>query len=188
MNQAGLLRHLVEALEELGIDYMISGSQASVYYGEPRFTQDIDVVVDLEPHRLSALVQRFPAPEFYLSEEAAHDAIRTRGQFNIIHPASGLKIDMVVKKDTAYDRTEFERRHRQPILPGKDAYFARPEDVILYKMLYFREGGSERHLRDIAGMLRISGPEIDTEYVSEWAQRLGLSDIWKAVLHQATDR
>lgn len=184
MNQAGLLRYLVEALEDLGIDYMITGSQASVYYGEPRFTQDIDVVVDLELRHLSALIERFPAPAFYLSEQAAHEAIRGRGQFNIIHPASGLKIDIVVKKDTPYERVEFERRHRQPILPGKDAYFARPEDVILYKMLYFREGGSERHLRDIASMLRISGPEIDTAYVSEWAQRLGLSDIWKAVLHQ----
>jgi len=68
------------------------------------------------------------------------------------------------------------------------AYFVRPEDVTLYKMLYYREGGSERHLRDIAGMLRISGSEIDIEYVTAWAQRLGLSDIWKAILGQATPR
>lgn len=185
MNQADLLRYLVEALEELGVDYMISGSQASLYYGEPRFTQDIDVVADVKPSHLPALVRRFPAPDFYLSEEAARDAIGTRGQFNIIHPASGLKIDVIVKKDTLYDRVEFDRRQRQPIVPGKDAYFARPEDVIVYKMLYYREGGSERHLRDIAGMLRISGSEIDVEYVAEWAQQLGLTEIWKVVLNQA---
>ena len=186
MNQADLLRYLVDVLEQLGIDYMITGSQASIYYGEPRFTQDIDVVVDLKPQHLAALVGRFPSTEFYLSEEAAREAISTRGQFNIIHPASGMKIDVVVKKDTPYDRVEFERRQRQPILPGKDAYFARAEDVILYKMIYFREGGSERHLRDIAGILRISRSEIDIEYVTEWAQRLGLTDIWKAILGQTT--
>lgn len=187
MNQAELLRYLVDTLEELGIDYMISGSQASIYYGEPRFTQDIDVVVDLTLSQIPALVGRFASPEFYLSEEAAREAVRTRGQFNIIHPASGLKIDVVLGKDTPYDRIEFERRQRQPILSGKNAYFARPEDVILYKMLYYREGGSERHLRDIIGMLKISGAEIDAQYVADWAQRLGLSEIWKATLHQATD-
>jgi hypothetical protein len=184
MNQAELLRYLVDALEENRIDYMISGSQASMYYGEPRFTQDIDVVVEIALLQLPSLFGRFPLPEFYVSEEAARDAVATRGQFNIIHAASGLKIDIVVRKDTPYDRVEFERRERHPIVPGRDAYFARPEDVILYKMLYFREGGSERHLRDIAGMLRISGTEIDTAYVAEWSERLGLSDIWKSVLHQ----
>ena len=188
MDQAELLRYLVDVLEELGIDYMITGSQASIYYGEPRFTQDIDVVVDLKPDHLAAFIERFPSSEFYLSEEAAREAIRTRGQFNVIYPASGMKIDVVVKKDTPYDRVEFERRRRQPILPDKDAYFARPEDVILYKMIYFREGGSERHLRDIAGMLQISGTEIDTQYVVDWAQRLGLSDIWKAILGQTQDK
>ncbi len=114
------------------------------------------------------------------------EAIRARGQFNIIHPASGLKIDVVLVKHTPYDRLGFERRQRQPLLPGKKAYFARPEDIIIYKMLYFREGRSERHLRDIASMLRISGAEIDTRYVDAWAQRLGLSDIWKAVRRRAT--
>lgn len=186
MNQAELLRYLVEAFETLGIDYMISGSQASIYYGEPRFTQDIHVVADVTPAHVLALREQFPFPEFYLSEDAVREAIQTRGQFNIIHPTSGLKIDVMLRKDTPYDRLEFERRQRQPLLPGKEAYFARPEDVIIYKMIYFREGRSERHLRDIASMLRISGAEIDTRYVAEWAGRLGLSEIWEAVCRRAT--
>lgn len=177
MNQAELLRYLAKTFEALRIDYMISGSQASIYYGEPRFTQDIDVVADVTPSHVPALLDRFPSP--------VREAIRARGQFNIIHPASGLKIDVLLKKDTPYDRVEFERRQRQPILPGIDAYFARPEDVILYKMLYFQQGRSERHLRDIASILRISGTEIDMRYVDEWAQRLGLTDIWRAVRHRA---
>lgn len=187
MTQAELLRYLVDALEELGIEYMIVGSQASIYYGEPRFTQDIDVVAAATPADVPRLLERFPLPDFYLSEEAAREAIGRRGQFNIIHPASGLKIDVLIKKDRPYDRLQFERRQRHPLVPGRDAYFARPEDVILYKMLYFQAGGSERHLRDIASMLVVSGAEIDTGYISDWAARLDLADIWEAVLRRARE-
>lgn len=181
MNQAELLRYVVETLDTLGIDYMVSGSHASIDYGEPRMTQDIDVVADVTLAHLPALLERFAEPEFYVSEEAARDATATRGQFTIIHSLTGLKIDIVVRKDTPYHQVEFDRRWRQPLLPGIEAYFARPEDVILNKRLYFQEGGSERHLRDIAGMLRVSGPEIDTRYIGDWAQRLGVGDSWQAV-------
>ena len=187
MNQAELLRYLVETLEELGIDYMIGGSQASIYYGEPRFTQDIDVIADLAPLHVPPLLERFALPDFYVSEHAVWEAITHRDQFNIFHPASGLKIDVILKKDTPYDQLQFERRQRQPLILGRDASFARPEDVILCKMLHFKEGRSERHLRDIAGMLAISGAAIDTRYVEEWAERLGVTDIWEALVRRATE-
>jgi hypothetical protein len=185
MDQAELLRYVVQTLEGLGIDYMVSGSHASIYYGEPRMTQDIDVVADLAPAHVPVLLDRFAAPEFYMSEEAAREATVRRGQFNIIHAASGVKIDIVVRKDTPYHQGEFARRWRQPLLPGIEAYFARPEDVILNKLLYFQQGGSERHLRDIAGMLRVSGAEIDTRYIGDWARDLGVDDIWQAVRRRA---
>lgn len=181
MNQAELLRYVVETLETLGVDYMVSGSQASIYYGEPRMTHDIDIVAEVTPSHLPGLLERFASPEFYLSEEAAREAVLAHGQFNIIHSPTGLKIDVVVRKDTPYHRVEFERRRREPILPGRDAYFARPEDVILNKLLYFQQGGSDRHLRDIAGMLRVSGAEIDTRYIDDWAKRLGVDGAWQAV-------
>jgi hypothetical protein len=187
VTQAELLRYLVEALEEIGIEYMISGSQASVYYGEPRLTIDIDVVANVQPAHVGALLERFPPPDFYLSEHAIRDALHQQGQFNIIHGSSGVKIDVVVPKDTAYDRVEFSRRQRLPVLPGREAYFARPEDVIIYKMIYFREGGADRHLRDIAGMLRVSPAEIDTAYVDHWARDLGLTDIWEGVRRRARE-
>lgn len=181
MNQAELLRYVVETFETLGIDYMVSGSHASIYYGEPRMTQDIDIIADVTLAHLPALLERFPPAEFYLSEGAAREAVLVRGQFNIIHSPTGLKIDVVVRKDTPYHRVEFERRRREPILPGRNAYFARPEDVILNKLLYFQQGASERHLRDIAGMLKVSGAEIDTRYIDDWARRLGVDGLWQAV-------
>ena len=186
MTQAELLRYLVDVLEGLGVPYMIGGSQASMYYGEPRLTRDVDVIVALRLGDLPALVARFPADEFYLDEQSAREAIQARGQFNIIHPASGLKIDVYVNPDTPYDRTRLARRRRLPLVAGLDAYFARPEDVILYKLLYYRQVPSDLHLRDVVGILHVSGRELDQTYVKEWAQRLGLSDLWERVRTQGS--
>lgn len=182
MNQSDLLKRLVAILDGLGIPYMIGGSQASIYYGEPRHTIDIDVVADVRQEHIDGLLESFPFPEFYLDREAIREAITRRGQFNIVHPTSGLKIDVILPKPTPYDLVQFQRRHRLPLVPGQDACFARPEDVILYKMIYYREGGSDKHLRDIASMLRVSGEDIDRSYVARWAGELGLLDIWKAIL------
>ncbi|HEV8440722.1 MAG TPA: hypothetical protein VGT40_21760 [Methylomirabilota bacterium] len=184
MTQAELLRYLAETLEGLGVDYMVGGSHAAMYYGEPRLTRDVDVVVSLHRERLPALLQRFPADEFYVDADAAREAVDTSGQFNIIHPGSGLKVDVYVNPDTPYDRARLARRQRLPLAPGVDAYFARPEDVILYKLLYAREGG-ELHLRDVLGIIRVSGPDLDERYVVEWAERLGVRAVWERVRRQA---
>jgi hypothetical protein len=185
VTQAELLRHLVDALAASGVDYMIGGSQAAMYYGEPRLTRDIDVVAALTADQLPALLARFPADEFYLDEETARDAIRARGQFNIIDPRSGLKIDVYVNPDTPYDRTRLARRQKFPLGPGVDAYFARAEDVILYKLLYHQQSGSGLHLRDVLGIMRVSRGEIDERYIAEWATRLGLGALWAEVQTQA---
>ena len=185
MTQAELLRHIVDTLETLGADYMIGGSQAAIYYGEPRLTRDIDVVVALQPEHLPVLRREFPAGEFYLDEQAAREAVRTSSQFNIIHPGSGLKIDVYVSPDTPYDRTRLARRRRLPLLPNVSAYFASAEDVIFYKLLYDREVESGSHLRDILGILRVSGPELDGSYIRDWADRLGLRSLWEQIRKQA---
>ena len=184
MTQAELLRYLAETLDALGVAYMIGGSHAAMYYGEPRLTRDIDVVAALTSEHLPALLERFPAEEFYLDAEAAREAVLTSGQFNIIHPGSGLKIDVYVSPDTPYDRARLARRQKLPLSPGVDAYFARPEDVILYKLLYARDGG-DLHLRDVLGIIRVSGPELDEAYVVAWADRLGLRALWEQIRRQA---
>ena len=181
VTQAELLKYLVDVLQALGVEYMIGGSQAAMYYGEPRLTRDVDIVVSLRPENLPAFLGRFPADQFYVDAETAREAVQTSGQFNIIHPSSGLKIDVDLNPDTPYDRTRLARRQKLPLLPDVDAYFARPEDVILYKLLYYRQGGSELHVRDILGILGVSGPELDEVYITEWADRLGLRAIWQQI-------
>jgi hypothetical protein len=181
MTQADLLRHLVEALEALDADYMIGGSHAGMYYGEPRLTRAIDVIVDLHLDHLRPLLAYFPGDTFYVEDAAAREAIQTRRQFNIIHPASGLKIDVYINPDTPYDRTRLARRERLPMLPGVDAYFVRAEDVILYKLLYIQQVESAMHARDVLGILRVSGPELDERYIAQWADQLGVRTLWDRI-------
>jgi hypothetical protein len=175
------LSTLASKLASLGIPYFVTGSMASMAYGEPRFTNDIDVVVDLPVSIVSALCAAFPAPAYFLSELAVREAVARRHQFNILHPESGLKIDVVVGKTTAFDRARFERCRRLPVAPGIEVCFASPEDVILKKLEFHKEGGSDEHLRDIASNCKVSGHRLDLEYLRQWASTLGVQDTWEAI-------
>jgi len=177
-----LLQKIVEVFERLQIPYLVTGSVAAMAYGEPRLTNDIDIVAAIEERHIASLITEFPEKEFYISDEMIREAIRHQGQFNIIHPTSGLKIDVIIRQNTPFDASRFKRVRR--IYPAEtyEANFAAPEDVIIKKMEYYKEGGSEKHLRDITGILKISGEEVDRNYISEWSQRLGLTEIWEAVL------
>jgi hypothetical protein len=185
MEQSDLMRKLATELESLGVSYLISGSVASTSYGDPRFTNDIDVVVELQTKHLDGLEAAFPVTEFYWSRDAAYEAIRSRFQFNILHPASGLKIDVIVPAGSELDRSRFQRRRRVPTGFGFDVWMSSPEDVILKKMEYYKEGQSEKHIRDILGVLKVQREKIDREYIAFWVERLQLTDIWQAILARA---
>ena len=182
MEPSELLHFLADVLERLHLPYFITGSTVTIFYGEPRFTNDIDVVVDLPESMAGAFCEQFPEADFYVAEEAVRDAIRRRSQFNIIHPASGLKIDVMIPRMNEFNRSRFSRARKVHAGGDWDASFATPEDAIIKRLEFFREGGSEKHLRDIAGVLRTSGAAIDKEYIGKWASALRVEDIWQAIL------
>lgn len=177
-----LLQKIVEVFERLRIPYLVTGSVAAMAYGEPRLTNDIDIVAAVETKHIEELVRAFPEDEYYISDEMIKQAIISHGQFNIIHPDSGLKVDIIIKKNSTFDQSRFSRIRRIYPAESYEANFAAPEDVIIKKMEYYREGGSEKHLRDITGILKVSGDDVDLKYISGWAERLGLTEIWEAVL------
>ncbi len=176
-----LLQKIVEVLENLQIPYLVTGAIASMAYGEPRLTNDIDIVAAIEEQHIKGLISAFPPDDFYISEDMIRDAIHYHGQFNIIHPASGLKVDVIIKQNTPFDNSRFRRIKRIQPAESYQANFAAPEDVIIKKMEYYKKGGSDKHLRDITGILKISGHDVDREYIITWAKNLGLMKIWKAV-------
>jgi hypothetical protein len=184
MEPFDLLRMLAGTLERLGIDYLVTGSMATIAYGEPRLTNDLDVVIALPMARVEEFCAAFPEEDYYLSREAVREAVRDRRQFNIIHFASGLKIDVIVPKADDFERSRQRRGRALEVGPDWRARFASPEDVILRKLQYYQMGGSEKHLRDIAGVYKIQGPRLDLAYVAEWAERLGVAEIWRELLER----
>lgn len=183
-----LLKKVVDAFERMEIPYFVTGSVAAMAYGEPRLTNDIDIVAEIKERHVGTLLEAFPPNEYYISEDMIRNAIPCRRQFNIIHPASGLKVDVIIRKDTPFDNSRFRRARRVHAGESCQANFAAPEDVILKKMEFYREGGSEKHLRDIAGILKISGDEVDRGYIVDWSGRLGLDEIWAAIQNRMKDK
>ncbi len=171
-----LMQKVADFCERESVPYRIVGSMASMAYGEPRFTNDIDVLVDLPVEKIEALCREFPSPDFFIAPHAVRQAILNRHQFNILHIPAGLKVDMILAADTEFDRRNLDTGQRLRCEGAYDALFASPENVILKKLVYYQEGGSEKHLRDIASMLAIQGEQIDQAYLDNWASELGVTE------------
>ena len=161
---------------------MVSGSVASIVYGEPRLTNDIDLVVVLSAAHIQQLAVLFPLDRFYCPppEVIAAEARRPRrGHLNLIHQDTGLKADLYLAGSEPLQAWGLARRRRVELGPGQSIWIAPPEYVILKKLEYFREGRSEKHLTDIRGMLAVSGDEIDSSFLDAQIANLGLAAEWQ---------
>jgi hypothetical protein len=169
---------LLAELDAAGVPYMVVGSIASSYHGEPRMTRDVDVVIDPSPDPLDRLVERLLASGLYADPAAARQALAERTQFNVVDPVSGWKVDLIVRKDRPFSRSEFERR-RTVDLPTGRISMATAEDTILAKLEWALLGESQRQLRDVAGIVGVSGPDLDLTYLDRWARELGVWEDWE---------
>lgn len=176
MEPTELLGVVGEVLDRIGCARFTTGSIASMVSGEPRFTNDIDIVVRLEERQALEVAAAFTGDAWCVSPEAAVDAVRCGGMFNLIHVASGLKVDLIVAGRDAYDDTRFDRVRGIRMPDGRVEPFSSPEDVILMKLVFLREGGSDKHRRDIATMVAVQGAvSLDWEYMAAWSDRLGVA-------------
>jgi hypothetical protein len=173
----------VRPLNQLGIRYMVGGSVAAILYGEPRLTHDVDFIVFLRHDDIARLRSAFPSPEFYVPPAdviAAEIARERKGHFNIIHADTGFKADFYTTGRDEVQAWGFRHLQRKTFR-GEPINVAPPEYVIVRKLEYFREGGSEKHLRDIRAMLNVSGDIIDHAALREWVTRQGVEQEWKKV-------
>ena len=183
MPEAELSLVFLRPLNRLGFRYIVSGGVASILYGEPRFTNDVDLVLFLRREDIRRLIEAFPAPEFYVPPEeviAAEFARSTHGQFNLLHVATGFKADIFNTGRDEFNAWGF-RNSRTVEFQGELIRLAPPEYVIVRKLEYFREGGSDKHLRDIRSMLKISGEQIDRKALDEWIRARGVEKEWQKV-------
>jgi hypothetical protein len=173
---------ITRRLEKAGIDYCIVGGLASIAYGRPRLTLDADLVLAIHPNQVASLIEAFPAADFYLPPSEVMQAElqrESRGHFNIIHQHSALRADCYLPSKSKLARWELAHRQRLALGSG-EAWFAPPESVIIHKLIFHREGGSDKHLEDIRGML--IGTVVDREIIAEWVDQLGLAESWSATL------
>jgi hypothetical protein len=168
-------------LDAARIPYMITGSVAAMLYGEPRFTNDLDVVLRLSSSDIEGAVAAFPDAEFYCPPAAviALESKRPlRGHFDIIHRQTGYRADVYLMRCDPLHEWGMAHRKRIPV-EARAIWLAPPEYVIVRKLEYFREGHSEKHLLDIAGMLAISGGAIDMPVLDRLIAERGLQGEWQ---------
>lgn len=185
MGPRDLLQLVSGELARLGIRHFVTGSMGSMAYGEYRSTIDVDLVADVRLVHIKPLLAAFPEPDFYLSDVAMQEALAAFSQFNLIHVPTGFKVDFMIPEATTFNASRFARVRAVALSPQLSVPVASPEDIILMKLRYFHAGGSDKHLRDIAGMLRILSGSVDRSYIDHWAQSFGVEAEWKLVCDAA---
>jgi hypothetical protein len=172
-------------IEFLSLDYMITGSVASILYGKPRLTQDMDVVVIFPLSKVKAFVGSFDINDYYCPpDEAVQEAVQLgeKGHMNVIDQKTGFKIDLYPAGDDELTKWGFENRKQIELIENEEVWVAPPEYVILKKLAYHNEGGSQKHIEDIKGMLEVSGDQINTSFIEKWVSKSELTDGWASVL------
>jgi len=158
---------------------MLTGSLAMNYYAVPRMTRDIDVVVELSEHDMDRMYLVF-SQDYYVAREAMEDAIREKTMFNMIHDESIIKVDCIVRKDSAYRKQEFERR-KWINIQDFETCIVSMEDLVLSKLVWGGDSRSEMQLRDVRNLLKTA---CDREYLWKWARQLEVDSILRELLHE----
>lgn len=178
-DQLDILALVTARLDEAGIPYMVTGSMASGYYGQPRMTRDVDIVVELQPgdpERLEALL----TDAFLMSADTARGAIAHETMFNAIHREAFVKVDFVIRKSAPFRIEEFGRRRRVE-LDGHLMWMVSAEDLILAKLAWAGGSGSAVQVRDVRAVIAVQRHRLDWDYLENWAASLGLTAALEAV-------
>ena len=184
MNALNVFQRLTSALGQADIAYMLTGSFASAYYGAPRTTQDIDLVIAATPVQLQKFAEILPSDEYYVDLEAALEAHKQQSLFNVIDIATGWKIDLIIRKSRAFSQEEFGRR-KLIHLEDTALFVASAEDVVISKLEWGKLGQSQRQIEDVAGILRMHWDSLDHAYLEKWICELGLTTEWNDARRKA---
>jgi hypothetical protein len=178
---------VAEAIEAAKGSYFVGGSLASSLQGEPRATNDIDIVLEVPLGRIGEFVAAL-GEDFEVDVEMLRDALLHGRSCNIFYLPVVMKVDLFAVGPAPYDEVEFARRRPVPVRStGETLVIKSPEDTVLRKLLWYREGGavSDRQWRDVIEVLRVSGGGMDPAYLIQWSQRLGIADLLERARAQA---
>jgi hypothetical protein len=182
-DQNAFLERIIKALEHANIPYMISGSIGSSFHGQPRATNDADIVIDPTAEQIATFIGSL-GPDYYVSKEAAQQAIREHSMFNVIDIQFGHKADLIIRKNRPYSQQEFSRRTKTNFL-GMDTYVLSPEDSILSKLEWSKGRQSQTQFKDALGVLETQKDTLDFDYLKKWAKELEVEDSLGNLLEEA---
>jgi hypothetical protein len=180
---------VVEAFEQLGIDYYVGGSVASLMHGFYRTTADVDIVADIRIKDIEPLVLLLQ-DAFYIDADSIKDAIKHRSEFGMLHYKTMFKVDVFIQKNRPFDlevRSRVEEGTFNDFQNDHPFFIESPEDVVLTKLEWYKMGGevSDRQWNDILGVLKVRGTALDMQYLRRWAAVLDVADLLERALDDA---
>lgn len=180
-----LLKKIANILEELKIPYAVTGGFAVSVWGRPRYTADIDIIVELLEKNIKPLAKKLLEIEkdVYVDEDMIKDALLHKSEFNFIEPDFGLKVDFFVKDNTPYNKLKIKRKIKQDIF-GQDVFFVSPEDLILSKLLWGKESESFKQQADVKTILENKKLKLDFKYLESWSEKQGTSEVFERLIKE----
>ena len=181
MEQLEVIKWFVNKLEGGRFQYFITGSIASSYYGIPRLTHDLDIVLTIVEKNVEEIIDLYKN-DGYISREGIREALYGSGMFNFIHHKTGFKIDFWINKGDSFTKSCFKRMRKIELSDDFWAVLASPEDVLLHKVYWNNLMPSERQIRDAQGIISVQASSLDIEYIEKWAEEMGIQDEIKRLL------
>ena len=181
MDQLTLLKKITKTLGDLEVPYLVTGGVAVTVWGRPRFTADIDIVIEISLPQSKNLIKvlRKSNKKIYLSETAVNQAIHNSGEFNLIHP-DGLKVDFWILENDIFDRSRLKRKITKKVW-GENISFISPEDLIISKLDWYKKSRSTRHLEDVESVIAIQ-KKMDWRYIRKWVRIQSTEKYLKLIL------
>lgn len=187
-NPISVLFRVTQAFEQVGIDYFLVGSMASSTHGMYRASGDIDLVARITRAHVQPLVESL-ANDFYIDDLAIRQALASYKSFNVFHLETVFKVDIFIAKDGPFTAKQFERRELLSIAQDikQRVFVATAEDTILAKLARYRKGNEVSNIQwlDVLGVLAARHRDLDFDYLIEWADWLGVHDLFERVLGEA---
>jgi len=180
VDQGQVFGRVIDVLEAVGARYAIWGGWAVVAYGEPRFTMDMDILLDPLGLPDKIFVKRLRESGFAVDEIGLFNAL-AGGYFNIIHMPSQLKVDFFVPAQGVLLHRAILERVYLPFDEIRRAAYVSAEALVITKLQAYAESESTRHLDDIATVIRLQGQKLANEQIDIYAARAGLFGVWRSL-------
>ena len=183
MDLENTLKKVAKILQNLKIPYLVTGGVAVVVWGRPRYTADIDLIIELKKNKVKEFVATL-LKEGYVDEDVVYEALKYKSEFNFIDNETSMKVDFWILDDSGFDRSRLKRVVVRKVF-GQKVHFSSPEDLILKKLLWFKESKSTRQLEDIHSILEIIKRKLDFKYLRKWARKQKTIELLEETINLA---